>query len=271
MRADGPANESGAGGFSRRTEKFTTVLRRSPGTCHSKRVTDPTDLSAEKRPGALGVGLFAKRPLAGQVKTRLAPVIGLEAAAAFAQALLDDGVARLSQGAGEAFELVFAPAQAADWFAARYPGVARRAQVGAGLAERLETWFATVLESGRPWAAVGSDSPWTSRARVAEAEALLEHGADIVLGPDHGGGYYLIAMRTPHPGLFTDIQMSTRSMFDETLAWCAARGLEVALLERDYDVDEGADWKRLCADLKAGRAGAGQRSIAAFVEALEQR
>lgn len=232
-------------------------------------MTDPTDSSNAKVPCALGVGLFAKRPLTGQVKTRLAPVIGLEAAADFAQALLDDGVERLSQGAGAAFELVFAPAEAAAWFAARYPDVARRAQVGAGLAERLETWFAEVLTTGRPWAAVGSDSPWTSRAHVAQAEILLEQGAEIVLGPDHGGGYYLVAMQTPHPGLFTDIQMSTRSMFDETLAWCAKRELKVALLERDYDVDDGSDWARLCTDVANGRAGVGQRAIAAFVRALD--
>lgn len=229
--------------------------------CHSTRVRD------SQPPDPIGVGLFAKQPRPREVKTRLAPVLGFEAAADFAKALLDDGVARLG-APGARFELVYAPAESADWFARHYPQVARRAQVGAGLAERLEAWFAAVLAPGTgPWAAVGSDAPWTDRARAESAAALLAQGADVVLGPDAGGGYYLVALARPQPGLFTDIQMSTRSMFDETCAWCAARGLSVALLEPDQDIDDAADWERLTADIAAGRAGAGQRHIEAFVRA----
>lgn len=215
----------------------------------------------------IGVGLFAKRPRPHEVKTRLAPVLGHPAAADFARALLDDGVARFGP-LGKRFELVFAPATEEPWFAATYPGTALCAQVGAGLAERLEHWFAT-RPPGQPWAAVGSDAPWCGPERAAEAARLLAEGADVVLGPDAGGGYYLVALATAQPGLFTDIEMSTRSMFEETCAWCAARGLEVAQLPPDYDVDDAQDWKRLCADLDTGRAGPGQRHIAAFVAARE--
>ena len=211
----------------------------------------------------IGVGLFAKRPRPGEVKTRLAPVLGASGAAGFARALLDDGVARF-ESLGARFELVFAPAEEQPWFAANYTGVTLRAQVGAGLAERLEHWFAH-RPPGHPWAAVGSDAPWCDPARAAAAAELLAAGADVVLGPDAGGGYDLVALAAPQPGLFTDIQMSTRSMCDETRAWCAARGLEVALLPPDYDVDDAEDWKRLCADLAAGRGGPGQRHVAAFV------
>lgn len=193
----------------------------------------------------------------------------MEAAAAFARALLDDGVARLGTRP-EGFELVFAPAEDAAWFARTYPDVARRAQVGAGLAARLESWFAArfAASPGTAWAAVGADAPWVDAARLAEAGHRLAAGADVVLSPDHGGGYTLVAQRAPHPGLFTDIEMSTRSMFDETLAWCAGRGLRVETLALDYDVDDAEDWRRLTADLEAGRAGAGQRHVADFVRAF---
>jgi len=216
-------------------------------------------------------GIFAKRPLAGEVKTRLAPILGFDRAADFARALLDDAVARLS-ACDEAVsgELVFAPAKERAWFAATYPQIAIRPQVDGGLAERLEAWFAEVLGAKRTAtfaAAVGSDSPWTSRARVAQAAELLDGGADVVLGPDLGGGYYLVALRAPVPGLFTQIEMSTRSMFEETCALIELRGLKLALLETDYDVDDAADWHRLREDLDAGRSGA--PCVAAFLTRLE--
>ena len=214
---------------------------------------------SEAGKGPAAVGIFAKRPRPGEVKTRLAPALGAEGAAELARALLDDAVGRLGRegregerGAGTRLELAFAPAGERAWFAERYPGLALRAQRGAGLAERLETWFREVLAAGAPAAvAVGSDSPWTDGARVAAALAHLEAGADLVLGPDLGGGYYLVAMGRPHPGLFTDITMSTGTMFDETLAWCAARGLVVELLPEDYDLDEPVDLERLARDLAA--------------------
>jgi len=217
-------------------------------------------------------GIFAKRPQPGAVKTRLAPVLGLERAACFAAALLDDAVARLCAGdeSQVSAELVFAPADERAWFEATYPNVDLRAQVGAGLAERLELWFATVLgpERRQPFAAaLGCDAPWTGPARVLEAAELLQAGADVVLGPDLGGGYYLVALAEPVPGLFTEIQMSTRSMFAETCAFVRKRGLELALLEADYDVDDAADWQRLVEDLAAGREGA--PAVRAFVMAQE--
>lgn len=230
------------------------------------------DPSGEAR---IRAGLFAKRPRPGEVKTRLEPVLGAAGAAELARALLDDAVGRLCRpGASEiAGELVFAPAEARNWFARTYPGVELRAQVGAGLAERLEVWFADVLQDSAAQvgstfaAAIGSDSPWTSRARVLEAAALLRSGADVVLGPDLGGGYYLVALAKPVPGLFTEIEMSTRSMFDETCHLIRERGLELALLEPDYDVDEASDWRRLLADLDGARQieGATPRAVSAFV------
>lgn len=207
--------------------------------------------------GPAAVGIFAKRPRPGEVKTRLAPALGDEGAAALAEALLDDAVGRLGDAEGLATELAYAPPDDGAWFAGRYPGLALRPQRGAGLAERLEAWFAEVLAGGAPAAvAVGSDSPWTTAGRVRRAIELLERGADVVLGPDLGGGYYLVALSAPRPGLFTDITMSTGTMFDETLAWLAARDLRVELLPRDYDLDEPADLDRLRADLAADPAAA---------------
>jgi len=44
-------------------------------------------------------------------------------------------------------------------------------------------------------------------------------------------------------------------------------GLELALLEQEYDVDDAADWQRLVEDLAAGRKGA--PAVRAFVLARQ--
>ena len=236
---------------------------------HSREVSDETEGQAGGR--TIRAGVFAKLPQAGQVKTRLSPILGAKGAAEFARALLDDAVGRLcgAPSEGVSGELVFTPAEERDWFTRTYPSATLRAQVGAGLAERLESWFETVLRSQpAPFAAaIGSDSPWTSRARVAAAAQLLGAGADVVLGPDLGGGYYLVALARPVPGLFTAIQMSTRTMFEETCDWVRARGFQLGLLEADYDVDDAADWERLVNDLQQERASPGHEpaAVQAFV------
>jgi glycosyltransferase A (GT-A) superfamily protein (DUF2064 family) len=53
------------------------------------------------------------------------------------------------------------------------------------------------------------------------AVALLSPGVDAVLGPADDGGYWLIGLHRPEPGVFEDVPMST----DHT-AWDQRRRLE---------------------------------------------
>ena len=140
------------------------------------------------------VGIFAKRPRPGAVKTRLEPALGPEGAAGLAAALLEDAARRLAGDGAWELELAFAPADERPWFAERHPDLALRAQRGPDLGARLEAWFADVLGAGAPAAVVvGSDGPWTSAARVAEALARLADGAPVVsMGLAASGGSYRI-------------------------------------------------------------------------------
>src|SRR5439155_9629378 len=73
----------------------------------------------------------------------------------------------------------------------------------------------------------------------------LTHGADVVLGPAADGGYYLIGLRGPAPGLFAGIAWGTAGVLEATLARAAAAGLAVHLLSPSFDVDQLADLSRL--------------------------
>ncbi len=216
--------------------------------------------------------LFTKRPLPGVAKTRLSPILEPEQAAILARAMLLDRAESLGPVAALGPRLAFANPVDADWFAENLPWLAsQEAQVGAGLGERLATHFRSVLESGQVASAVviGSDQPLVPLERFEAAHRLLEDGADLVLGPDQGGGYYLVGLRAGRPELFLDIPMSSAGMCDRTAITGREQGLRVEMLAPEIDVDTGADLRLLlqCIDSDPKRAQQlAPRTVAAMAD-----
>jgi rSAM/selenodomain-associated transferase 1 len=135
------------------------------------------------------------------------------------------------------------------------PAVRLLPQCGAGLGDALSGAAATLLADGFDQVAlISSDNPTLPADYVVEAFVALPH-ADVVLGPAEDGGYYLIALRQPHPGLFQAITWSTAVVFEQTLARAAGLGLRVATTPPWYDVDDLAAFDRLRAEIAAGADG----------------
>jgi glycosyltransferase A (GT-A) superfamily protein (DUF2064 family) len=88
------------------------------------------------------------------------------------------------------------------------------------------------------------DAPAVARERVMEALSALD-AADVVIGPAEDGGYYLLALREPRPGLFAGVAWSTRSVRAQTLARAAAASLSVRELAPLRDVDTLEDLRAL--------------------------
>jgi glycosyltransferase A (GT-A) superfamily protein (DUF2064 family) len=195
------------------------------------------------------------------VKTRLTPPLEPAQAAALAEGMLRDAVERCL--ASPAFEtvLLFAPPEEEAWFRAAFPDLADlRPQRGAGLAERLASGFEELLAEvpGRTVVAVGSDQPLVLPERIAEAHAALERGADVVLGPDLGGGYYLVGLSAAHPELFLGVEMGSAGMYAATVELARGLGLSVERLPTGYDVDVERDLVRLREDLERWRSRGGE-------------
>ncbi len=194
--------------------------------------------------------VFVKAPRPGVVKTRLAATLGIEAAAALYRAIAGEEIRRTAPRAGEYERLfVFTPedarAEMEDWL----PGEALEAQQGADLGQRMAGAFATAFASGAGRVAiVGSDVPACGREHVVEAFAALEE-SDVVLGPTHDGGYYLIALDRPRPALFQSIPWSTPSVLPATAERAGVLGLSARMLDplRDIDTldDLRAEWPRV--------------------------
>src|SRR5258708_31379486 len=192
--------------------------------------------------------IFAKRPAPGAVKTRLCPPLTPEEAAELALAMLDDTVDKCLESAGFLTSIRAAPVGELRWFRERYARVSEVAeQEGEGLGERLARHFERSSREHPDWtlACVGADSPHVPAQRIEAAHRALERGADLVLGPDRGGGYYLAALRRPRAELFMEVEMSTPSMCDRTVELARSLGLQVVLLEPDFDVDGPEDLRRL--------------------------
>jgi glycosyltransferase A (GT-A) superfamily protein (DUF2064 family) len=167
--------------------------------------------------------------------------------------MLADTVERCAAGAFRS-ALVFAPAEQAPWFRARFPELAdQRPQQGEGLGARLASFVARsfAAREARTLVVIGSDQPLVPLARIEEAHAALEAGAECVLGPDPGGGYYLIGLARSVPELFTAVTMSSAGTCTATEALARARGLGVERLPEHLDVDLPADLERLRAELAA--------------------
>jgi len=124
------------------------------------------------------------------------------------------------------------------------------AQTGEGLAAALTSVFAQFTGPGQqPIIAFNSDSPHLPPSVLERAfEALAS--CDVVVGPTHDGGYYLVGAKATHPGLFGGDGMGTSNALDTLLGRVRALGLSVSLADPFYDIDVASDLLRLDADLR---------------------
>jgi rSAM/selenodomain-associated transferase 1 len=199
--------------------------------------------------------VMAKEPRPGTVKTRLIPALGAGGAAGLYRAFLADVLDTVAGIAGVERYLYVQPPGSLAWFEPMAAGRFQvRAQSGPSLAERIVNAFADLFDRGiGPVVMRNSDSPTLPAGFVVEALSALERGADVVLGPDRGGGYYLVGLRAPQPRLFRDVAMGTTSVLEETQRRARELSLEVHLLEPWLDVDEPADLDRLREELDPAR------------------
>jgi uncharacterized protein len=145
-------------------------------------------------------------------------------------------------------------------------GVAVRRQLGAGLGERLVSAFGQLLADSADRAVViGADCPDLEPAAIRRAFAALEQH-DLVIGPAHDGGYYLIGLSRPAPALFDQVSWGTDRVCAQTLERADRGGLAVATLEILGDIDTPEDLVRFVARRSVSSPGPGPNTEAALRE-----
>jgi rSAM/selenodomain-associated transferase 1 len=200
--------------------------------------------------------IMAKAPKPGMVKTRLARSLPVSAVTALYRCFLDDTLT-LARSLHEVKIAVMCPAaDREDLVRTVGSAVPVVPQVGNGLAAAHCSVFAHFNGAGSSRiVAFNSDSPHLPTTILQAAFRLLDE-CDVVVGPTHDGGYYLVGARMSHPGLFSTDAMGTKSALEALLTKARALGLSVRLTDLFYDIDEAADLSRLAEELQLmpGRA-----------------
>ena len=195
--------------------------------------------------------VMARAPIAGTCKTRLCPPLQpAEAAELYRCFLVDiarelgawrfDGELWLAWSGDDADE-----GQLRALFGPRWRLLRQR---GATLTDRMDRVFDELFELGCSRVVMrNSDTPHLPTDYLDRAFSALGDG-DLVLGPDHGGGYYLVGLDRPPGDLFPRV-MSTASVFQQTAAAARDRGLTLEVLPPFLDVDLPEELARLRSEL----------------------
>jgi hypothetical protein len=100
-------------------------------------------------------------------------------------------------------------------------------------------------------------------------EILATH--DVVVGPTHDGGYYLVGAKAAHPSLFEGDGLGTKNALDRLLTRTQVLELSTGFTEPFYDIDAANDLILLARELRhapakaprtAGWLGEWQQAIA---------
>jgi rSAM/selenodomain-associated transferase 1 len=136
------------------------------------------------------------------------------------------------------------PAGPHAWFtalASRFP-FALATQPGGDLGLRM---LAPCEAADGPTIVIGTDCPALTPAHLREAAGVLRDGSDVVVIPAEDGGYVLIGLRRPQPGLFAPMTWGTDTVMAETRSRLARDGLTWRELPTLWDVDRPEDLARL--------------------------
>ncbi len=214
------------------------------------------------------LAVFARRPELGRVKTRLSPALPPPVVLALYRGLLEDALAVARATQCDERWLYWAAAPEDDAPNPAPDGFRVREQSGADLGTRLASAFGELVEPsgelvepsrelvepsgtlveprGARAVVLGADCPELEPRHLADAfAALSDH--DLVLGPSHDGGYYLIGLRVGAPEIFRGVRWSSEHVLADTRARAESAGLSIATLEALADLDTPADLVRLIA------------------------
>src|SRR5215470_11370165 len=193
--------------------------------------------------------IMAKAPKPGMVKTRLTQRLPSSAVTALYRCLLEDTVG-LARSLTNVKVAVMCPESDRDELVQLLgDAVQVVAQSGAGLPAGLTSVFRHFTAGRHHVIAFNSDSPHLPPSVLEGAfEILTAH--DVVVGPTHDGGYYLVGAKAAYPSLFEGDGMGTTSALDRLLTRTKSLELSTGFTEPFYDIDVADDLLQLGKELR---------------------
>jgi uncharacterized protein len=202
--------------------------------------------SSARRADRTRIAVFAKAPVAGRVKTRLAPLLGEEEAARLHAQLVRRALrTAVDAGLGEV-ELWCAPDESHAFFGEcreRF-GAPLHRQVGGDLGERMRHALDAGTGRGERVLLIGSDCPAITPDHLVQAAAALP-AHDAVFTPAEDGGYVLVGLARAVPCVFEDVAWGGDAVMATTRERLAAAGARWWEMPPLWDVDRPDDYHRL--------------------------
>ena len=193
------------------------------------------------------IGVFAREPVAGQVKSRLSPCLDENQRLALYRVLYRRTVQSVLADYLAPWGLWVTNNLHNKDFLTYCNKENIWLQSGADLGERMYHAASQLLS--RPGCEsvvlVGTDCPVLESAYLEKALQSLSGGADLVLGPAEDGGYVLIGLSRVDPRLFQGIEWGGPTVLEDTLARAKSLGYETTLLPELWDVDRCEDLEHL--------------------------
>ena len=184
--------------------------------------------------------IFARNPKLGKVKTRLAKTIGDFASLETYKILMKHTANVVEKNNAE--KIVFYSEYINNndvWAKIKCKKVK---QSEGDLGEKMQTAFEYAFELGyKKIVIIGSDVYSLKTEHIDSAFTQLQTH-DVVIGPAHDGGYYLLGLNFIIPELFEQKKWGTSSVLENTLA--DLNELNVTLLEPLNDIDTYEDLKK---------------------------
>jgi uncharacterized protein len=192
---------------------------------------------------AAQVLVLAKEPVPGRVKTRLTPPFTPREAAALAEAALTDTLEAVRRT--RVIRRVLALAgEPGPWLPDGFDVIPQR---GGGLDERIAAaMWDTYTALPVPIVLIGMDTPQVTPGLLeSAAEPLARTMADAVFGPAEDGGFWMLGLRRPDPGLTLGVPMSEPFTGRAQLVRLIQAGLRIHMTPELVDVDTLAEAARV--------------------------
>lgn len=192
--------------------------------------------------------LLASDPSAWQLQSTIAWY--LESSAELYTAFIRDTFELMSQLNNARRVIRYTPDRARNFFTDLALGTAFLPQRGIGERERIINALKEHLAEGSQTVILWPQTPHLPAARLHDAFARLDDGADLVVGPCDDGNIYLVGLRAVHPELLLDLpnRPTLRAGFLRMRA--SQLGFKAATLPAWYTVNSYSDLQRLTGDLQ---------------------
>jgi rSAM/selenodomain-associated transferase 1 len=183
--------------------------------------------------------IFAKNPEMGKVKTRLAKTIGDEKALMIYLKLLEHTHAIADKVFAD--KAIFYSERVQEFDLLDYYKFPKFLQKGDDLGDRMDRAFGQAFgQHYEKVVIIGSDCYELTTEIIEDALAALDTH-NVVIGPAHDGGYYLLGMDRHYSHLFKQKAWSTEDVLLDTLLDLKKLKLSYSLLPTLNDVDEEKD------------------------------